>query len=77
MKSEKLEYKKKSAGRVSVWTSTFPPTYDKCLASLSCENGCQEHFKQLKILTVVSLYISETIVCADSSTHQLSHHNIH
>jgi len=48
----------------------------RCLASIPRLDSCQEHFKNLKILTVVSLYIRETIMHA-VSTQQLRNHNLH
>lgn len=48
----------------------------RCLASIPREDSCKEHFKDLKILTVVSLYIRETIMHA-VNTQQLRHHSVH
>jgi hypothetical protein len=48
----------------------------RCLAGLQHQESCRETFKQLKILTVISLYIRETILFAITSQ-QPRHQDIH
>uniref|UniRef100_A0A1B6LK65 Reverse transcriptase domain-containing protein n=2 Tax=Graphocephala atropunctata TaxID=36148 RepID=A0A1B6LK65_9HEMI len=48
----------------------------RCLVGLHYQESCRESFKQLKILTVVSLYIRETILHAITSRQQ-RHQEIH
>lgn len=48
----------------------------RCLAGLHYQESCRDAFKQLKILTVVTLYIRETILYA-VTTKQPRHQDIH
>lgn len=48
----------------------------RCLAGIHYLESCREPFKQLKILTVTSIYIRETILHA-IATQQLRHHDLH
>lgn len=48
----------------------------RCLAGISYQESCREPFRQLKILTVTSIYIRETILHA-IATQQLRHHDLH
>lgn len=40
----------------------------RCLAGLGCQDSCQATFVKLKILTVIAIYIQETILDTASST---------
>ncbi|KAG8330223.1 hypothetical protein J6590_108204 [Homalodisca vitripennis] len=48
----------------------------RCLAGLHFQESCRETFKQLKILTVVALYIREVIIHA-VNTEQIRHQDLH
>lgn len=48
----------------------------RCLAGLNYQDSCRESFKELKILTVVALYIRETILHAVRSN-QDRHRDLH
>lgn len=64
---------------IAVWGGTASTTLDRvliqqkrairCLAGLQYHESCRESFKQLNILTVVSLYIQETILHAVNNHH--------